>query len=80
MMRILDEENDRRLNHVTIFLTKAEAIELQACVKNILSEPASHHEHLPDREHKKEITVCIYDENKLDGFSERARKLINEDS
>jgi hypothetical protein len=45
-----------------------------------LSEPASHHEHLPDREHKKEITVCIYDENKLDGFSERARKLINEDS
>jgi hypothetical protein len=47
-MRILDEDNDQRLNHVTLFLTKKEAIELQGCLENLLGEPASHHEHLSD--------------------------------
>jgi hypothetical protein len=28
-MRILDEDNDRRLNHVRLFLTKKEAIEFR---------------------------------------------------
>jgi hypothetical protein len=79
-MRILDEDNDQRLNHVTLFLTKKEAIELQGCLKNLLGEPASHHEHLSDEGYKKEITVCVYDEQRLDGFSERAKKLIKEDS
>lgn len=79
-MRILEEGNDQRLNHVKLFLTKKEAIELQGCLKNLLGEPASHHEHLSDEEYKKEITVCVYDEQRLDGFSERAKKLIKEDS
>jgi hypothetical protein len=79
-MRMLDEDNDRRLNHVTLFLTKAEAIELQGCLENLLLEPDSHHEHLSDEEYKKEITVCVYDEQRLDGFSERAKKPIKEDS
>jgi len=34
-MRILDEDNDQRLNHVTLFLTKKEAIELQGCLENL---------------------------------------------
>lgn len=79
-MRIHDDDNDRRLNHVTLFLTKKEAIKLQGCLESLLSEPASHHEHLSDEEYKKEITVCVYDEQRLDGFSERAKKIIKEDS
>ena len=50
-MRILDEDNDQRLNHVTLFLTKKEAIELQGCLESLLSAPASHHEHLSDEEY-----------------------------
>jgi hypothetical protein len=34
-MRILDEDNDRRLNRVTVF-DKKEAIELQGCLENLL--------------------------------------------
>jgi hypothetical protein len=33
-----------------------------------------------DEGYKKEIRMCIYDENRFDGFSERARKLIKKDS
>jgi hypothetical protein len=69
-----DEDNDRRLDHVTLFFTKTEAIELQGCLKSLLGEPASHHEHLSDEEYKKEITVCAHDEQRLDGFSERVKE------
>jgi len=64
---------------VTLFLTKVEAIESQGYLKDLLLVPALHHAHLSDKEYKKEITVCVYEENRLDGFSERARKLIKED-
>jgi hypothetical protein len=52
-MRMLDEDNDRRLSHVTLFLTKAEVIELQGCLTSLLLEPPLHHEHLSMRDTRK---------------------------
>lgn len=63
---------------MSILLTKVEISELQACLANLL--PGSDHEHLSADEYKKEITVCLYDEAQMEGLSERARKLIKEDS
>jgi len=36
------------------------------------------HTHLSSDDYRKEITVCIYDDARLDGFSDRAKRLMRE--
>jgi hypothetical protein len=78
-MRIHDEDHDRKLDKITVFLTKSEARELKSDLNSLLCDPAGNHRHLSSDDYRKEITVCIYDEARLEGFSERAKKLILED-
>ena len=78
-MRILDEDSDKKLDNVTIFLTKDESLQLLGYLKQLLNDSKSQHHHLSSGDYQKEITVCLYDETNLEGFHPRAIQLIKED-
>ena len=78
-MRILDDESDKKLDNVSIFLTKEEAVQLRGYLNQLISNPALQHSHLSSADYKKEITVCIYKEDNLSSFDERSKKLILHD-
>ena len=77
-MRILDDGSDKKLNNISIFLTKEEAIQLRGYLNKLLDNPELQHSHLSSADYKKEITICLYDE-KLEGLNKRSIKLIEED-
>ena len=79
-MRLLDEGSDKSINRVTVYLTKSEADELYNDLKRIIDTPKNNHAHVSSDDYKKEITICLYDENMLDeGFNDRSKKLIKYD-
>ena len=78
-MRILDEKTDQKLDKITIYLTKSEAIELRDSLIDLIQYPDHHHNHIPSDEYDKEITVCIYDDKNLSFFDERSKKLLKDD-
>ncbi len=78
-MRILDEKSDKKLNTVSIFLTREEAEQLKSYLNQLLDNPKLHHVHLSTDDYQKEITVCLYDEKSLGSFHPRVIKLIKED-
>ena len=78
-MRILDDEANRKLDNVSIFLTKEEAIQLRSYLDQLLSNPELQHLHLSSADYQKEVTVSIYNENNLSGFNERVKNLILND-
>ena len=78
-MRIHDEESDRSLSKIIVFLTKSEAEELKSDLNSLLANPIGNQPHLSSEDYRKEITVCIYDEARLERFSDRPKRLIRED-
>lgn len=78
-MRILDDESDKKLDLVSIYLTKNEAVQLRGYLNQLIENPKIQHAHLSNEDYKKEITICIYDEKDLDGFHPRSIKLIEKD-
>ena len=78
-MRILDDVSNKKLDRITIFLTKEEAGFLQKYLKQIIDNPIQDHAHLSSSDYQKEITICVYDNRSIDKFGLRAKKLILED-
>lgn len=78
-MRILDDESDKKLDNVSIFLTKEEAVQLRGYLNQLLDNPKLQHSHLSSADYQKEITVCLYDEKNLENLNQRSIKLIKED-
>jgi hypothetical protein len=79
-VRILDENTDRSVNAVIIYLTKSEASEMRDSLEQILANPIDRHEHISSSDYTKEVTICIYDPDHLDEqFHERSKRLILED-
>ena len=78
-MRILDDKEDKKLNTVSIFLTKKEAMQFQNYLNQLLDNPKLQHMHFSSEDYQKEITICLYDEENLESFHSRAQKLIKED-
>ena len=78
-MRILDEESDKKLDNITIFLTKKEAEQFRSDLNQLLENPKLQHAHLSTEDYQKEITLCVYDEKNLQGLHPRAVKLIKND-
>ena len=81
-MRIYNEDTDKKVNKVILYLTPDEAEELKDSLELIIhNNEKHHHEHIPDREDdfKREITVCIYKKDNLSSFDERSKKLILND-
>ena len=78
-MRILDHDHDRSLNNVILYLTQEEAAEFSSTLISLLaSNTVADHGHISSKDYKKEITICSYDMNNLEGFDERSKKLILE--
>ena len=78
-MRILDDESDKKLDSVSIFLTKEEAIQLRGYLTQLLDNSKLQHSHLSSADCQKEITICLYDEKHLENFHSRSIKLIQKD-
>jgi len=76
-MRIHDDESDRTLDSVTLFLTRSEAEYLQGLLPDLLA--GTHHGHVSSADFEKELTVCVYDPGVLEGFSDRAKRIILDD-
>jgi hypothetical protein len=64
-LRILDDESDRKLDNVSIFLTKEEAVQLRSYLIQLLDNPKLQQCHLSSTDYQKEITICLYDEKNL---------------
>jgi len=78
-LRILDDESDKKLDVVSVFLTREEAEQFRSYLNQLLDKPKLQHAHLSSDNYQKEITICLYDEKNLEGFHPRAIKLIKED-
>lgn len=78
-MRILNDETNRKLNNVSLFLTKEEALQLRSYLNQLLDNPKLQHAHLSSEDYQKEITICLYDAKNLNTLHARAKKLIEED-
>lgn len=79
-MYILDDESDKKLNCITILLTKSEIQQMLGYAKQLLENfPSSDHYHLSSEDNQKEITFCIYDQENINDFHPRIQKLIRYD-
>jgi len=75
-MRILDQDADKSINQITLYLTVLEAQELRDSIDSLLQNETHHHEHISSEDYKKEITMTIYDRLPLDSFDERSKKIV----
>lgn len=78
-MRMLDDDRDIKVDNISIFLTKDEALQMIGYLEDLIENPDNHHAHLSSEDYQKEITMCVYDQKNIDSFHPRARKLIIED-
>ncbi len=78
-MRILDEISDKSLENVILYLTQLEALELRDSLNDLLKKPLNNHSHISSDDFQKEVTVCIYDVENLNGFNARSIDLIIND-
>mgnify|MGYP001559443878 CR=1 FL=1 len=76
---MLDDESDKKLDRVSIFLTIEEAKQLQSYLNKLLASPETQHAHLSSNDYQKEITICLYDNKNFINLHPRAIKLIKED-
>ncbi len=79
ILRILNDESDQRLDKVSVFLTKQEAVQLRGYLNQLLEDPKLQHFHLSNLDCSKEITICIYDEQDFKNFDQRTIRLLKED-
>jgi hypothetical protein len=75
-MRIYNPTNKQVLDRVTLFLTPDEARELGQTASDLAQSPQKHHEHVPDAEFKREITVAVYTPENLTQYDSESRKII----
>ena len=78
-MRILDEISNKSLESVIFYLTFSEASELRDGLNDLLNKPLDNHVHISSNDYQKEVTICIYDVENLNGFNERPLELIKEE-
>ena len=78
-MRILNEDEDKKIDNISIFLTHREGNQLLSYLQTILKDPSCHHIHLSSEDYQKEITLCVYDDKNIQTFDPRTRKLLTED-
>lgn len=79
-MRILNEESDKPIKSVSIFLTPEEAKELRDALSQLLDRPDNNHIHVSDPTFEREITVAVYTADNLEYFTERVRRLVEKET
>ena len=80
IMRIIDLEDDKAIKNVMLLLTIEEASELRNDLEGILHQDIlNDHAHVNDAAYEHEITVAIYQFDKIEQFNERTKRLILKD-
>jgi hypothetical protein len=77
-MRILDEARDAAIANITLLLTRAEASEMRDALETLLADE-SRHEHVSSKDYDKEVSLAIYNDETLQRFNDRCRRLIRQD-
>ena len=78
-MRILDVLTNKSSSNLILYLTESEARELSSSLNELIRNSSNNHSHISSDDYQKELSVCLYDPNKLNGFNERSKKLIIDD-
>lgn len=78
-MRILDDNTDRTIKQVSVYLTLDEAKSLLSQLNDLIAKPKIHHIHVQDAGFEREVTIAIYSTSNLSNFDERSIKLIEKD-
>jgi hypothetical protein len=78
-MRILDNDADVKLDAISLFLTKTEALHLIGYLEQLVESTRHDHSHLMSEDYQKEITICLYDSENIKNFEPRIQKLIKID-
>jgi NAD(P)H-dependent FMN reductase len=81
-MRLLDEDSDRALKKVALYLTVAEARKVRKALDQLgarLEAGRVEHVHVDDREYEHHLTLVLYSPDDADSFEPRYRRLIRED-
>ena len=79
-MRILDNDSNKALKNITLYITISEAKNLNDDLQSLINDFSSNnHVHVNDGDYTHEITVAVYDDNDFDGFNQRSKLLIEED-
>lgn len=78
-MRILNDKSDSKLNTVSIFLTKTEALHMVGYLEQLIEGEGGDHSHLMSEDFDKEINICLYDPKNIANFHPRVQKLIKQD-
>ncbi|MCH1430188.1 MAG: hypothetical protein L7U87_05430, partial [Chlamydiales bacterium] len=72
-MRILDDDSDRKLDTISIFLTKTEAEQMIGYLSDLIEDLEGStfppHSHFSSEDYQKEITLSVYNPEGLKGFS-----------
>jgi len=79
-MQIFDDTSDKKLDNITLFLTKSELQILSGYARQLLEKSSYDHFHLSSEDYQKEVTICVYDPEKTENFHPRIQKLIRENS
>lgn len=58
-MRMLNEDNDKKFDRMTLYLTRIEAEELRDSWEALIVNPKQHHVHISTENYQKELTVCL---------------------
>ncbi len=63
-MKIFEDKTQKELINVTLYLTLSEVMELRDSLESIIghSKDGPIHEHVPNADHSREITVSLYEE------------------
>ena len=64
-MYIIDDISEKKLDAVTLLLTKVELQELVGDAESLIKDPSKDHHHISSADYQKEITICIYDEKNV---------------
>ena len=76
-MRILNTDADKALKNVILYLKVEEAKELYDSIGMLLKEDVSKsHVHVNDSSFEHELTIVLYDEEKIELLNERALQII----
>jgi hypothetical protein len=76
-MYILDENLNKKLNTISLFLTESEAINLLNCLESVTKGKNEKLEFFDD-DKKKVITIIKYDRENIENLSPRIQKLVQE--
>ena len=75
-MKIFDEQNDRILDSITIYLTPSEAHQLGDFAKQLSLHPEDHHAHVDNLDSSVEITIAVYTPENINQFDVKSRAIL----